>query len=561
MNDWSKFELYKKKCFYFYQVFSVFANILLLVLPIYSLQIYNRVLSSRSLDTLIYLVIITLFLVAVQVVMDFVRQQVINNVVSVYDAFFSDIAVKKSITNGECDSIEKGHFFKDYQLSKQYLSSPFYKCLTDLPWSFAFILVLFFLHPILGSYALFSFVLLSCVGMTLLYVSNKTTFETKRAAMVQASSLQMILGKSQRLKAHSISDRIIERWKHRNEFLIEHESIAKRMTNKGQSWLKLFRLMVQIGVFAVSAWLVIDGEIMSGSMIASSILISRILAPIDQGANHYFSWYEAKKAYAHVTEIFREENKVDRMDVSMESIDLLVQNISYKASSNRYLVKQISFNLKPGSCLLVEGESGSGKSTLLKLLSQSLVPTEGSIKLNGICSDKINYNLMAEHISYLPQQVELFMGSIADNICGFERGDDVSQKIIRASKLARCHEFIAKLPKSYSSILSDHDVILSSSEKQRIAIAKCLYNNPKLIILDEPTVFMSELHETFFLTELERLKLSGASIIIITSSGKLKSITDYTIVLDNGAITQAIDNKKEKVELKRKVFSAKNMKY
>jgi ATP-binding cassette subfamily C protein/ATP-binding cassette subfamily C exporter for protease/lipase len=330
--------------------------------------------------------------------------------------------------------------------------------------------------------------------------------------------------------------------------VIEQEVGAKVLVNRGQSWIKLLRMFVQIGVFALGAWLVIEGQIMSGSMIASSILLARVLSPIDQGANHFFSWRESRQAYQRIDKLLDQASADDKMDISLDSLEIMADKLEYQGVGERILLKNISFNLKPGSCLLINGESGSGKSLLLKLLANSLEPTDGSVKINGIAANRINAQRLAESISYLPQIGEVFNASVADNISGFERGEEVSQKIVNASRLACCHQFIAKLPNGYSTLLGQDGIELSASEKQRVSIASCLYNQPKLLILDEPTSFLQADALRSLIQQLAQLKLSGSTIVMVSSSPELQPLADYIIELKEGVVIKGYENKAKAVE-------------
>jgi ATP-binding cassette, subfamily C, bacterial exporter for protease/lipase len=547
METWSEFKLYRKKNFFYFQVFSLFSNLLLLVMPIFSLQIYNRVLTSQSTDTLLYLVIITAILVAVQIGMDYIRQQILNNMASVYDSLFDQHIVNRSIAVSSKNTSLSQMLFKDHQLAKQYIASPFHRTLTDLPWTGIFIIVLFLLHPALGAFALLSTIILAVISGVQLLMSHQNGLQAKNLSVKQSISLQQLFGKGRLFKAHFIAERIVERWKHRNNLVIEQEVSAKVLVNRGQSWIKLLRMLVQIGVFALGAWLVIEGQIMSGSMIASSILLARILSPIDQGANHFFSWRESRQAYDRIDKLFDQVSSDDKMDIDLDSLEVMVDKLSYQGIGDRLLLKNISFNLKAGSCLLVNGESGSGKSLLLKLLASSIEPTDGAVKINGISTSKISPKRLAESMVFLPQIGEVFNASVADNISGFERGEEVSQKIVNASRLAFCHQFIAKLPNGYSTLLGQDGIELSASEKQRISIASCLYNRPKLLILDDPTSFLQAEATRSLIDQLAELKQSGSTIVMVTSSPDLQSLADYVVELKDGVVIKGYQNKPQAV--------------
>lgn len=564
MENWQSFSKYKSRNLLFFYVFSIFANVLLLVMPIYSLQIFNRVLSSQSTDTLVYLALIAFILIGAQVIFDYIRQQILNNIMSVYDGVFERTVIRQNLSFDQGENKGGNSYYKDHQLSKQYLSSPINKCIADLPWTACFIIVLFILHPILGLYAFLSTVVLLSINGSVMLFSNKTITTSRNVNAKQALSLQGILGRNKLNKSPLVSHRVIDKWKVRNAYRLNKESEAKKISGKGQSLAKFFRLAVQVGVYAIGAWLVIKGEIMSGSLLASSILLGRILAPIDQGAAHYFSWKEAKSAYHRISKLLQdiEQKENNYIDVSLEQVELSVDKVSVSGEGDRQLLKNINFNLKAGSFLCIDGASGSGKSTLLRLIAGCITPSIGQIKYNGIPKERLLDENLSKSVSYLPQLPEMFESTIADNISGFDQGENVSKKIVEVSKSTSCHEFIAKLPNSYSTQIGNGGVILTPCEAQKISIASCFYSEPKLIILDDPTVYLGENDIDILINNLRHLKNEGCTAVFTTSNEKLKSLSDYIVELNNGSVSKASENKN--VKSKEQVVShlaSKSFKY
>ncbi|WP_104402837.1 type I secretion system permease/ATPase [Vibrio penaeicida] len=545
MKRWSTFTSYRKKNFFYFQIFSVFANLLVLVLPIYSLQVFDRVLSSRSTDTLLFLALIAVFLLIVQVAMDYTRQQVLNNLSSIYDQSFGELLIQKSLNLSSMNAAAAHKAVKDHQLAKQYLSSPFHRSLSDLPWSLIFIVVLFLLHPVLGAYALAATLVLSVASGLLLLLTHKNMNEAKNMAIQQSSSVQKLFSKGKLLKAYQASGKVLERWNQKHSRTLEQEQRSKRFTNHGQSVIKMIRMTVQIGVFAVGAWLVINEQIMAGSLLAASILLGRILAPIDQGASQYFNWLESKEAFERISAVFSSHLEDSKMDITLDEIELSVDQVTYRGLGDRLLVHNIGFNLKPGHCLAIKGASGAGKSTLLKLLANYYVPTKGQVRVNGINIDKLDTMRLAESIGYLPQVIDVFDATVSDNISGFGDHLDmhVPENVVKASKAAQCHSFVAKLPQSYGTMLGLEGVELSRSEMQRLALARCFYYQPKLLILDEPTAFLDNPTIQYLVKHLETLKSNGVGIIFVSSSPLMMKLADYVVELKDGVISEAYENK------------------
>lgn len=539
MERWHQFSLYRKRNLIYFQGVSVIANLLLLVMPIYSLQIYNRVLTSHSKDTLLYLVIIVLFLILVQIGMDYTRKQVLNNLSLAYDAAFDDFFVSRTLLNvGDNEQLIKKH-----QLAKSYIGSQFHSHMADLPWIGIFTVVLFFLHPVIGAYALISLCILLILNGIFLFITN----DKVKAAKFLSNKQNVLLGKYLESKGllniHLISERITKNWKIKNNQSIKHESEVKRVSALTQSHLKTFRMFVQVGLYAVCSWLVIDGEIMVGALLASSILLGRILAPIDQGASQYFSWKESKKAYDFVDNYLKNFKENQKMKLDLNQVDVFADSLSYTTKDGHALIKNVGFNLQHGKALLITGAPGSGKSTLLKLCAGCLRATGGGIRINGVDFDKIDNEILAGNLAYLPQRAELLDASIADNITGFDSSHDHSDAIMWASKAANCMPFISKLKHGFSTVIGKGGVQFSESERQRIALAGVLYQEPKLLILDEPTLHLDNESRAVLLHSIQALKAQGATVVFISNDNDMRAMADYMIELKDGGIAKVYENK------------------
>ncbi|RQW63897.1 ATP-binding cassette domain-containing protein [Vibrio viridaestus] len=536
MESWFEFTKYRKKNLFYFQLFSIFANILLLVMPIYSLQIYGRVLTSQSIDTLIYIVMIVIFFVCIQSLMDYARQQILNNLSLVYDSTFDQVMLNSSITSSK-------NLIKQHQLAKTYISSPFHRHLADLPWTLIFTVVMFILHPYIGYYALISLITISLISGLSLYITYKKSSVFKKFATNQNILLSGILSKKNSSKLHLISEKATKKWKQKNERVLDLEYLTKGFSNKSQFIIKSFRMLVQVGIYALCAFLVIKGEIMSGSLLASSILLGRILAPVDQGTNHLFSWLEAKSAFEEVDLFLKEKKREENLKINIEAIDILVDKVTLNNSEGKPIIKNLGFNLKKGSALQVIGLSGSGKSTLLKICAGCVTPDEGGIRINGVSINKISQDSLTNKVSYLGQRPELIKTTLADNICGFETINENSEDILWASKAANCIPFISKLSNGFSTNVGSGEQYFSESEVQRIALAGALYKKPRLIILDEPTTSLDNQSKEIFLNTLIELKKSGSTIIFTSLDNDMSKLSDYIIEIKDGSLVKAFENK------------------
>ncbi|CAH0526160.1 ATP-binding cassette domain-containing protein [Vibrio hippocampi] len=544
MKAWNDFKSFSNKNYRYFLLFSIFANLLLLVLPLYSLQIFNRVLTSRSEETLLYLAVLAGALLLVQVIMDYARQQLLNNASSVYESEFSTQVGEQALQQAKAQKQLGAETLYNHQQAKFYLQSPFHRHLADLPWSVAFILVLFVLHPALGGYALVCALTIATLSGLMLIRSHEQQKKHQALTQTQGIGIRKMLLKGRVISALNIAPQLLQNWQRHNQHLTMSESETKQQNEQGMSLLKLIRTWVQVGVYAIGAWLVIEEQILAGSLLAASILLGRILAPIEQGAQHYTKWRDAKQGYHAIAAMLARPQQVEQIDLPLQQIELSLDNVSFFSSvTEKELLSGVTFRLKPGQCLEIKGAAGAGKSILLELVANYLSPTRGQVCINGIDVDKIQSQNLAENIGYLPQDIELFDASIADNISGFDRSQQRSERLILAGKLSGSHEFVARLPQNYMTLLKSDDVTLSRSELQRIGIARCFYHAPKLLILDQPTTALDKVASERLLSLIQQAKTEGSTIIFTSDYKPLQAIADYVVELKHGTVAKAYPNK------------------
>lgn len=550
MKEWEEFLSYRGRSLIYFHLFSVFSNLLMLVLPIYTIQIFNRVLFSNSSETLFYLVVIALFLLAIQSISDYGRQQILENIATIYESQFKELALEHSLKN-----TTKGNIFEfDYKrhtLIRQYLASPFHRCIADIPWTLLFLFVLYILHPVIGLYSMV--VALFLAALTVMFVLRSAT-ATKRVKSLKATLTNATLELIKRKElGQSLLywDRELKRQTCNEQLVLADEVSTKRLQNRAMTTVRLARVYIQVGVFAVGAWLVIEQEILAGSLLAASILLSRVLAPIEQGAAHYSSWKESRQVYLGFRQhMSSREAERKCVDIPVDSAELVVDGLVYRAADDTPILKGINLALKPGSCLEIRGDSGAGKSTLLSLLSRTASPSSGKVRLNGVDIEHISMDCFRQTVAYAAQEPEIFSASIADNISAFDKGEGVAQRVFKASHSAHCHLFISRFVDSYMTSLDSKGQKLSFGEKKKLSLARCFYAQPKLMILDDPTQLSDPISSKAIAKHLQMLKQSGVSIVMVTSDPELKKLSDYSVELKRGVITQVTELKKPVNQIK-----------
>ncbi|MGR5094397.1 ATP-binding cassette domain-containing protein [Vibrio maritimus] len=533
-EQWTSFLTYRRKTLVFFELFSVFANMLVLVLPIYSLQVFNRVLSSKSLETLLYLTVIACCLLLLQQVLEHARQRILGNLKNIYEATFDTNVLSIALSNTNEDPTE---VLKKHRQAALYLSSPYKRAKSDLPWSIAFILVMFSLHPVLGSYALCTSILL--ILMIVMFSGSVRQLEMsyQHYKGVQRSGAARIVSQAVLARSLRISNKLIATWGRKNQHTSQLQLDASSKTAVLQSSIKLLRTLIQVGVYAVGAVLVIKGDVLAGALLASAILISRIVTPIELASQHYKEFQAQRDAFNWLNHILTSHKSVTKFEVELDDIKVRLQDVSFSCHE-RALLKSINFKLAQGKCLEIKGPMGSGKTLLMDTLSNRVQPTDGKVMFNDIDIRNIDENTLSESVGYLSQNPSFFNGTIAENICGFHDVASNSEKILATSEAVGLVDEVTRLPDNYNTVLESDDINLSQGQKQKLALARCFYGNPKLVLLDNPTVALDPTTKVKLLKTLISLKESGTTVIFISDDASLQSLADYVVELQEGTVVK-----------------------
>jgi len=539
MQQWLSFMTYRRKTLIYFEVFSVFANLLVLVLPIYSLQIFNRVLTSHSLDTLFYLTLIACCLLVLQNFMDYARQRLLNNIKNIYDASFDTqmlSMVSDNLPDGE-------QVLKSHQQTSQYFCSPFLRARSDLPWAFIFVVVMFFLHPLLGAYAL------TCCSLLVLLIlisslrTQKLSHRSKTAKGKQASLAAKFVAQGKQICAQGITEKLVRKWEKQNQHVMSEQDRASRQVIAVQSLTKLLRTLVQVGVYALGAILVIQGDILAGTLLASSILMNRVLSPFELASQHFQGYKQQKDAFAYLHQLICNHQTSTKLSIDLSEIAVSFNKVSLESRS-RMLLADVSFKLDSGKCLEVRGPSGSGKSMLLALLAREVVPTKGAVSFNSVDIASIAPTKLSDTVGYISQTPSLIRATVAENICGFRELSAVSDDILLACRKANAASLISKLPDNYMTLIENEGDGLSRSEIQKLAIARCLYGMPTLLILDCPSVFLDPISKTHLVNALSEAKQRGTTIVFVSDDPAIQSLADYVIELNDGLLTKGYQSQK-----------------
>src|SRR5690348_1701956 len=468
---------------------SCIINLLYLTGSIFMLEVYDRVLPSRSVPTLIGLIVIAAALYLAQGVLDMIRGRILGRIGTALDEALNtrvfDTVVRLPLTIGARG--EGLQPLRDLDNIRSFLGGMGPGAFFDLPWLPLYLAICFAFHVILGLTALVGAIIL----VSLTVVTEHLSRQPAREAMGLAARRNDLAGASRRnaevLVAMGMFGRLTQRWSQANEKYLEGNQRASDIAGGLGAIAKVLRMMLQSAVLGTGAYLVIHQEATAGIIIAGSILSARALAPVDLAIAHWKSFVAARQSWYRLNRLL-EQMPVRATPTQLQNptTRVSVEALSIAAPGDqRLIVHDVSFALDAGSGLGVIGPSGSGKSSLIRALVGVWLPVRGKVRLDGAALDQWTSDSLGRHIGYLPQDVELFSGTVAQNICRFDPEAN-SDGIISAAKEAGVHEMIIKMRDGYNTDVGEQGKALSAGQAQRVALARALYGDPFLIVLDEP---------------------------------------------------------------------------
>jgi len=524
-----------RSAFFYALFFSCIINLLMLTIPIYMLQVFDRVLRSQSIDTLAYLTLIASIALLVLGLLDIARSQLLTKISHWIDTKLSPIALAKSLDH----VLEGGSYgaqsLADINTIRQFLNSPSIYAFFDMPWMIIFIWVIFMIYLPLGLFALAGAVILLALALINEMLSRKPIQEANLSSIENQASITQHIKNAETIQSMGMMDSIMQKWQAKNDKMLLQQSIASDRSSIIQGTSKFVRMLLQIGIMALGAYYVVQGELTSGGMIAASIIMGRALAPIEQAISAWKQALSAFQASKRLNKYFLSPNKRSTaMKLPEPRGEIVAESIIFMPSGvDKPILHNIHFSLQPGQCLAIVGPSGAGKSTLARLLVGIWVPTRGTVRLDGANIFEWDRSDIGHHVGYLPQTVHLFPGNIKENIARL--GTVNNTEVIEAAQLANAHELILHMKHGYETDIKDYQ--LSGGQTQRVALARALYGLPKLVVLDEPENNMDQEGLSALKLLIKRLKQKKITLIIVTQRRGLAEACDNVLVLEDGTMT------------------------
>ena len=517
--------------------FSIFVNLLMLTGPLFMLQVYDRVLGSRSEETLVALLVLVIGLYGLMWLLDFARTRLLARFGARFQSAMDDKVFEAQLTSEARHSPEAISANRDLEAIQGFYGSPALIALMDAPFTPLFIGVIFVFHAWLGWFALAGGLVLIAVTLISQILTSHRVAEAQKATESALRFGENARRASELIRSQGMLGPVTSRWMTKRVTALQENMYAVDWTGAFTTFTKSFRLSLQSLVLALGAWLVLRGELTAGAMIAGSILLGRALAPIEQIIGRWPQIARARQGWQSLGTFLGnlpetpQRTRLPRPDGHLEVKGVTLTTLPGKPP----ILYNVSFSVAAGEALGVIGRSGSGKTTIAKTVLGLIHPGLGEVRLGGALVGHYTPDDLGAHVGYLPQDPMLITGTIAENIARMALQPD-SEKVVAAAKKAKAHELILSLPDGYETRIEDNKIGLSGGQRQRIALARALFGDPVLLVLDEPNSALDQDGSEALNAAIRTMKGEGRSVIIMTHRPVAISECDTLMVVENGAI-------------------------
>ncbi len=538
-----------KKAFLITFFFAFIVNILMLITPLYSLQVLDRVIGSGNKETLLMLSLIIGLIYFVYTLMQIARSFTLIKIGEWLDTKLSPVLFSHSVAMAAMrPSLGAGQALRDFQVVKGFLTSVGLNTIFDAPWSLAYIAVIFMIHPYIGYLTVIGGIIIVCFAFINAAATNKVLGEANEHSIKSLNQAEIATRNAEVVEAMGMMTNVSDNWFKFNKAALDKQSIASYRNGILSNISRFIRNIMQMLVTGIGAYVVVDTggrDMTTGGMIASSIMVGRALAPFDNAIEVWKSISSALKSYKRLNDTFKHSSlRNEAMSLPEIKGHLAIDNIYYAAptpealkpgAQPKYILKGVSFSVEPGEILAVIGPSASGKSTLAKIMVGVWKCISGTVRLDGGEIYRWNREDFGKHMGYVPQGIELFSGSLKQNIARMSENPD-PEKVVAAAKMAGAHEMILRFPEGYDSDIGVGGSNLSGGQRQRMALARAFYGDPKLLILDEPNANLDEAGEIALSQALLNAKAKGMAVVVISHRPSILSVVDKILILQEGSV-------------------------
>ena len=514
---------------------SLLLNVAMLMPALYMLQVFDRVFTSRSVETLVMLTCFVLLALALCYFADTVRARALAWAGRALDRQLSPIALAGSLRQaaGICGRADTDAL-RDITQLRAFLSGAGVLALFDAPWLPLYLLVISLMHPLLGLAAATGAGVLIAVGVLTEKLTRAHAEQALRRSRATTHHADSLTRNAEVIAGMGMTNAAVGAWQARHEALLETQATLSQATSRLSGMARVLRQLLQVVMLGLGAWLVIDMQASAGIMIAATVLIGRALQPVEQLISGWKSMIEARGAWRRLSERSAPSGAMKvALPAPVGRLD--VERVTFNVAPGKpALIKGVNFSLAAGESLGIVGPSASGKTTLIRLILGIWTPQGGMVRIDGADISQWQRDELGKHIGYLPQSVELFAGTVAENIARLGKVD--SAAVVQAAHLAHAHEMILRLPYGYDTPIGEAGSVLSGGQRQRIALARALYGEPKLVVLDEPNANLDLEGEQALAAALLELKARGTTVIMVGHRPTVMAQLDKLAVLKDGAL-------------------------
>lgn len=526
-------------------LFSFFVNLLMFVGPLYMLQIYDRVLASRNETTLVMISLIAVALLLTYGMLEFVRSRMLVRAGLQFDSILSrplfDRVARMQLLNpnggartalGDADKV------------RSFITGQGVLAFFDVPWTPIFLALCFAFHPWLGWVATGGTIVIFTLALLNEFLTRNALQSANNEGQQAAEFASATMQNAEVIRAMGMQDALAERWKDKRNGMLISQAVASDWAGAILSSSKFVRMVLQVAILGTGAYLAMKGQVSPGVMIAASIVMGRALAPVEQAVSQWKEFVAARQSHARLKKLFQAvAEEPTRLQQPQPQGHLNAEGVTTVIPGTRdTILRSVSFDLPAGKTLALIGPSGSGKSTLARHLVGVGDPVNGAIRLDRVELSHWDRNQLGKAIGYLPQEVKLFSGTVAENIARFVDGA-TDDEVIAAAKLAGAHDMISALNNGYATQIGSGGGNLSGGQRQRVGLARALFGNPCLVVLDEPNANLDSEGEEALANCLTQLKNDGKSIVLVTHKANILSATDFTLILRDGAVQRFVATK------------------
>lgn len=527
-----------RKTIFYAAAFSCAVNLLMLLLPLYSLQVLDRVVSSRSTETLFMLTFITVIGFIFYGIFSALRTSLLNGITEWLDYKLAPYLLEQSIVRSAMGvTSQAGAYLRDLATIKSFISGGGVTTMLDVPWSLIFIFVIYMVSPVLGFVTVGGIVIMLVFALINEYCTRVPVKQSISHFTRSQNFADMACRNAEAIESMGMMGNVVSLWKKTYEMGTDAQLRGASRANIIQSTTRILRMLVQIAVTGFGAFLVLEHEMSVGGMIAGSILVGRAMGPFENAIGLWRQWISTRDAYSRLQEAMKAGQSLERGTLPLPAPEgrLSVETLIFTPPKSAPILKGINFGLEPGETLGIIGPSAAGKSTLAKLIIGLLPPTHGTVRLDGMETFKWYRANFGQYVGYLPQNVDLFPGTIKDNIARMDTSASM-ESVVEAARKAYVHDMILRLPNGYETECGVGNLGLSPGQRQRIGLARALYGNPRFVVLDEPNLNLDGDGERALIEALTEMKRSKISFIVVAHRPTIVSVVDKLLVMKGGLI-------------------------